>query len=101
MSRFFRSTSDSESESDSELSQITSEDDFSDQSTDNEEQQEEEAPKRSRFLRGEADSDDSDEEGGRRQVKSQKDKRMEGLQAIVRSIENGQKNNDVSRKENR
>ncbi|KAI8348039.1 eukaryotic translation initiation factor 3 subunit 8 N-terminus-domain-containing protein [Choanephora cucurbitarum] len=95
MSRFFRSTSDSESESDSELSQITSEDDFSDQSTDNEEQQgEEEAPKRSRFLRGEADSDDSDEEGGRRQVKSQKDKRMEGLQAIVRSIENGQKNND-------
>ncbi|KAI8328953.1 eukaryotic translation initiation factor 3 subunit 8 N-terminus-domain-containing protein [Blakeslea trispora] len=97
MSRFFRSISDNESESDSELSQITSEDDFSDQedSSENEqEDQEQETPKRSRFLRGEADSDDSDEEGGKRQVKSQKDKRIEGLQAIVKSVENGQKNND-------
>ena len=97
MSRFFRSTSDSESESDSELSQITSEDDFSDQeeSSENEQEQEDqEAPRRSRFLRGEADSDDSDEDGGKRQVKSQKDKRIEGLQAIVKSVENGQKNND-------
>lgn len=99
MSRFFRSTSDSESESESDNSQFSSEGEFSNNDSDNEEQQrqqDEDEPKKSRFLKGGEDSDDSDEEGlgAKRQVKSQKDKRLEGLLASVKVIESGQKNND-------
>lgn len=97
MSRFFRSTSDSESETDSDISQYSSEEDFSDES-DNEEQQqqqqEEDEPKKSRFLKGGDDSDSDDESLVKRQVKSLKDKRLEGLLTSVKTIENGQKNND-------
>ncbi|SAM04062.1 hypothetical protein [Absidia glauca] len=102
MSRFFRSNSDSESESDSSDNDSfydedvlsSSEEEESDVEADQEDQQ---ASKKSRFLKGgDSDSDlDSDDEGGRkRQVKSQKDKRLEDMQSAAKAIENGRKNND-------
>ncbi|KAG2237238.1 eukaryotic translation initiation factor 3 subunit 8 N-terminus-domain-containing protein [Thamnidium elegans] len=97
MSRFFRSTSDSESETDSDISQYSSEEEFSDGSDEEEQQQqqqEEDEPKKSRFLKGGDDSDSDDESSVKRQVKSLKDKRLEGLFVSVKAIENGQKNND-------
>lgn len=96
MSRFFRSTSDSESETDSDISQYSSEEEFSDGSDDEgqQQQQEEDEPKKSRFLKGGDDSDSDDESSVKRQVKSLKDKRLEGLFMSVKAIENGQKNND-------
>lgn len=98
MSRFFRSTSDSESETDSDISQYSSEEEFSDGSDDEgqqqQQQQEEDEPKKSRFLKGGDDSDSDDESSVKRQVKSLKDKRLEGLFVSVKAIENGQKNND-------
>ncbi|GAA5804708.1 hypothetical protein HPULCUR_010211 [Helicostylum pulchrum] len=98
MSRFFRSTSDSESETDSDISQYSSEEEFSDGSGDEgqqqQQQQEEDEPKKSRFLKGGDNSDSDDESSVKRQVKSLKDKRLEGLFVSVKAIENGQKNND-------
>ncbi|KAI9260166.1 eukaryotic translation initiation factor 3 subunit 8 N-terminus-domain-containing protein [Sporodiniella umbellata] len=97
MSRFFRSTSDTESESDSSeneslYSQSDSEYDSEAESyhsdTGNDQP-------RNRFLKGGSDSDDSDDEGNRkRQARSQKDKRLEEMESAAKSIENGQKNND-------
>eukprot|EP00158_Paraphelidium_tribonemae_P009730 Partr_v1_DN28943_c4_g1_i12_m26094 putative Component of the eukaryotic translation initiation factor 3 (eIF-3) complex, which is involved in protein synthesis and, together with other initiation factors, stimulates binding of mRNA and methionyl-tRNAi to the 40S ribosome (By similarity) len=80
MSRFFHGgSSDSETE--------TSSDDYS--STDSEEQEQIQAapsgPQRfSRFLK---DSDDSDEEGGKRVVRSALDKSQEELRSIVKAID--------------
>ncbi|KAK9356725.1 eukaryotic translation initiation factor 3 subunit 8 N-terminus-domain-containing protein [Lipomyces doorenjongii] len=47
----------------------------------------------SRFLRGE-ESDESDEDESKRVVKSAKDKRLEEIDAIIRTIENARKIND-------
>ncbi|CAO3592125.1 unnamed protein product [Absidia cylindrospora] len=99
MSRFFRSTSDTESETDSSdnesfYDEVSSEEEESDVEVEEEEQQ---TSKKSRFLKGgDSDSDlDSDDEGGRkRQVKSQKDKRLDDMQSAAKAIENGRKNND-------
>ncbi|SAM00896.1 hypothetical protein [Absidia glauca] len=101
MSRFFRSNSDSESETDSSDNDFydedvlsSSEEEESDVEADQDDQQE---SKKSRFLKGgDSDSDmDSDEEGGRkRQVKSQKDKRLEDMHSAAKAIDNGRKNND-------
>ncbi|ORZ22434.1 eukaryotic translation initiation factor 3 subunit 8 N-terminus-domain-containing protein [Absidia repens] len=99
MSRFFRSTSDTESETDSSdnesfYDEVSSEEEESDVEVEEEEQQ---TSKKSRFLKGgDSDSDmDSDDEGGRkRQVKSQKDKRLEDMHSAAKAIENGRKNND-------
>ncbi|KAI9024397.1 eukaryotic translation initiation factor 3 subunit 8 N-terminus-domain-containing protein [Phycomyces nitens] len=102
MSRFFRSASDSESDSESSDNESFISDDLSDNEVDSEgeeEKQQDDQPKKSRFLKGEDDSDDdSDGEfGGKRQVKSQKDKRLEEMQGSVKAIENGQKNSDWTR----
>ncbi|KAI7857076.1 eukaryotic translation initiation factor 3 subunit 8 N-terminus-domain-containing protein [Circinella umbellata] len=101
MSRFFRSVSDSESDSDSSDNEsfISDEELSSDEGEHSDEEQEnqEEQPKKSRFLKGaETDSDEeSDEEFGRkRQVKSALDKRLDEMNSSIKAIENGQKNND-------
>ncbi|KAI8093474.1 eukaryotic translation initiation factor 3 subunit 8 N-terminus-domain-containing protein [Halteromyces radiatus] len=99
MSRFFRSTSDTESETDSSdnesfYDEVTSEEEESDVEVEEEDQQ---TSKKSRFLKGgDSESDmDSDEEFGRkRQVKSQKDKRLEDMHSAAKAIDNGRKNND-------
>ncbi|KAL0080500.1 eukaryotic translation initiation factor 3 subunit 8 N-terminus-domain-containing protein [Phycomyces blakesleeanus] len=101
MSRFFRSASDSESDSESSDNEsYISDDDH--ESTDDEVEQEElgEAqPKKSRFLKGTgSDSDSGDDEFSRkRQVKSQKDKRLDEMENSIKAIESGQKNNDWGR----
>lgn len=97
MSRFFRSTSDTESETDSSeneslYSQSDSEYDSEAESyhsdTGNDQP-------RNRFLKGGSDSDESDDETSKkRQARSQKDKRLEEMESAAKSIENGQKNND-------
>ncbi|KAI7869875.1 eukaryotic translation initiation factor 3 subunit 8 N-terminus-domain-containing protein [Spinellus fusiger] len=105
MSRFFRSASDSESETDSSDNEsFISDEELSDNEADSSEdegnKQQDDQPKKSRFLKGNGDDsdDDSDEEFGRkRQVKSQKDKRIEEMQSCVKAIENGQKNSDWTR----
>ena len=101
MSRFFRSVSDSESDSESSDNEsfISDEELSSDEEEHSDEEQEnqEEQPKKSRFLKGaETDSDEeSDEEFGRkRQVKSALDKRLDEMNSSIKAIENGQKNND-------
>lgn len=98
-SRFFRSASDSESESESSDNESFISDE--ELSSDEEEMEsdddlkKDDQPKKNRFLKGGSDSDeDSDEEGGRRQIKSQKDKRYEEMEACVKSIENGERIND-------
>jgi translation initiation factor 3 subunit C len=48
---------------------------------------------RDRFLRG-AQSDESDEDDGKRVVKSAKDKRLQEIEATTKAIENGGKIND-------
>ncbi|KAG1180489.1 hypothetical protein G6F70_002222 [Rhizopus microsporus] len=99
MSRFFRSTSDTESETDSSeneslYSQSDSEYDSEAESYHSEAAQDQ--PK-NRFLKGGSDSEDSDDETSRkRQARSQKDKRLEEMENAVKAIENGQKNNDWS-----
>ncbi|KAI9492156.1 eukaryotic translation initiation factor 3 subunit 8 N-terminus-domain-containing protein [Zychaea mexicana] len=100
MSRFFRSVSDSESDSESSDNEsFISDEELSSEAeeSDEEEQAQEEQPKKSRFLKGaESDSDEeSDEEFGRkRQVKSALDKRLDEMNSSLKAIENGQKNND-------
>lgn len=99
MSRFFRSTSDTESETDSSeneslYSQSDSEYDSEAESYHSEAAQDQ--PK-NRFLKGGSDTEDSDDETSRkRQARSQKDKRLEEMENAVKAIENGQKNNDWS-----
>ena len=51
------------------------------------------AATRDRFLRG-AQSDESDEDEGKRVVKSAKDKRLQEIEATTKLIENGGKIND-------
>jgi translation initiation factor 3 subunit C len=102
MSRFFRSNSDSESETDSSDNDSLYDEDVLSSSGEEESdveahQEDQQGSKKSRFLKGgDSDSDlDSDDEGGRkRQVKSQKDKRLEDMQSAAKAIENGRKNND-------
>ncbi|KAI8341430.1 eukaryotic translation initiation factor 3 subunit 8 N-terminus-domain-containing protein [Chlamydoabsidia padenii] len=102
MSRFFRSTSDTESETDSSDNESFYDEDVSSSSEEEDsdveaEQEDQQASKKSRFLKGgDSDSDmDSDDEGGRkRQVKSQKDKRLEDMHSAAKAIDNGRKNND-------
>ncbi|KAI9263378.1 eukaryotic translation initiation factor 3 subunit 8 N-terminus-domain-containing protein [Phascolomyces articulosus] len=101
MSRFFRSVSDSESDSESsDNDSFISDEELSSsegEESDEEQETQEEQPKKSRFLKGaESDSDeDSDEEFGRkRQVKSALDKRLDEMNSSIKAIENGQKNND-------
>ncbi|KAI8374254.1 eukaryotic translation initiation factor 3 subunit 8 N-terminus-domain-containing protein [Radiomyces spectabilis] len=98
MSRFFRSASDSESETDtSDNESFISDEELSSEEESDFEEEQDDQPQKSRFLKGaESDSDEeSDEEFGRkRQVKSQKDKRLEEMQNSIKAIENGQKNKD-------
>jgi translation initiation factor 3 subunit C len=99
-SRFFRSATDSESETESSDNESFISDE--ELSSDEEEIEADEdlkgddQPKKNRFLKGGSDSelDSEDEEGGRRQIKSQKDKRYEEMESCVKTIENGEKNND-------
>lgn len=99
-SRFFRSATDSESETESSDNESF----ISDEELSSDEEEIEadddlkgdDQPKKNRFLKGGSDSeeDSEDEEGGRRQIKSQKDKRYEEMESCVKTIENGEKNND-------
>lgn len=105
MSRFFQgSDSDTDSSSSSEEDVYSDEDEEqSDQgsqmgdedSEDQEESGDEGGPEARRlyFLRG-ALSDESDEDEGKRVVKSAKDKRWQEIEATSKSIENGGKIND-------
>ncbi|CAM0136459.1 Translation initiation factor 3 subunit c [Umbelopsis sp. WA50703] len=99
-SRFFRSATDSESESESSDNEsfISDEELSSDEEEfeSDDDLKKDDQPKKNRFLKGGSDSDEDseDEEGGRRQIKSQKDKRYEEMESCVKSIENGEKNND-------
>jgi translation initiation factor 3 subunit C len=100
MSRFLRSTSDTESDSESSSDNESqySEDDFSSDEesyhSDDQQADADDQPKKSRFLKGGSDSDSDDESTQKRQARSQKDKRLDEMEAAVRAIENGQKNND-------
>ncbi|KAF7792277.1 hypothetical protein EIP86_003313 [Pleurotus ostreatoroseus] len=84
MSRFLRSAGDDssdESESESE--------DESEMSSD-----EEDKPKRSRFLKTGSDDESSDEDEGKRVVKSAKEKRLEEMEAAGKMMDNALKIND-------
>lgn len=100
MSRFFRSASDSESDTESDESFISDEELSSEEeefSEEEEEQIQDQQPKKSRFLKGvgtDSEEESDEEEGQKRQVKSQKDKRLDEIQNSARLIENGLKNND-------
>lgn len=86
-SKFFRGDSDSETEDDDIIS---SDDDELD-----EEPQEVPATTRRRFLKGAGvESDESDEDDIKREVKSAKSKRIEALEISAKIIENAQKIND-------
>jgi translation initiation factor 3 subunit C len=52
------------------------------------------AARRNKFLRGAVASDESDEDEGKRVVKSAKDKRLQEIEATSKAIENGGKIND-------
>ncbi|KAK9368969.1 eukaryotic translation initiation factor 3 subunit 8 N-terminus-domain-containing protein [Lipomyces kononenkoae] len=118
MSRFFAGgSSDSESESSEEelyseseeekSEEELSEDEDEEESTEEDESEAESSDEddargflkpgakagASRFLRGE-ESDESDEEDSKRIVKSAKDKRLEEIDAIIRTIDNAKKIND-------
>lgn len=83
MSRFLKTAG-----GDSSSSSESSDEDDSDESGDDD------APKKSKFLKG-APSDDSDsEEETKKIVKSAKDKRVEEMEAIIKSLENANKIND-------
>ena len=106
MSRFFQG-----SDSDTDTSSSSDEDIYSDQEdeeqseegsdmgedeSEQEESSEEEGRgpmRRDYFLRG-AQSDESEEEEGKRVVKSAKDKRLQEIEATTKAIENGGKIND-------
>ncbi|KAK9454119.1 eukaryotic translation initiation factor 3 subunit 8 N-terminus-domain-containing protein [Dipodascopsis uninucleata] len=93
----------SEVEASEEESEEESEDDMSNGSEDEETSDDDDNAKgflkssakggASRFLRGE-ESEDSDEDELKRVVKSAKDKRLEEIDSIIRSIDNAKKIND-------
>jgi translation initiation factor 3 subunit C len=108
MSRFFQGSDSDEDSSSSSDEEIYSDEDEeqSDQDSgmddDDEDETEEEgsgdedrgpAARRAFFLR-ETVSDESDEDEGKRVVKSAKDKRLEEIEATSKAIENGGKIND-------
>lgn len=106
MSRFFKgglsdsdtSSSDEELYSEAEESEAeegsSSESGSEDESEEAEESGDDEGG--SRFLKGGrgGSDDESDEDEGKRVVKSAKDKRLEEIEASIKLIENGQKIND-------
>jgi translation initiation factor 3 subunit C len=107
MSRFFQgSDSDTDSSSSSDEGIYSDQEDeqpsdvpfeLEDGSDDEEQGTEDEergpAARRDFFLKGAA-SDDSDEDEGKRVVKSAKDKRLQEIEATSKAIENGGKIND-------
>jgi translation initiation factor 3 subunit C len=109
MSRFFQgSDSDTDSSSSSEediysgqeddevqSDGLSGMDDDSDEDEDEASDGEDRGPaaRRDYFLRGAA-SDESDEDEGKRVVKSAKDKRLQEIEATTKAIENGGKIND-------
>lgn len=108
MSRFFQGSDSDEDSSSSSDEEIYSEDDeeHSDRDFQMEDEDEEEGTEeegsgdedrgldaRRAFLR-ETVSDESDEDEGKRVVKSAKDKRLEEIEATAKAIENGGKIND-------
>lgn len=122
--RFFRSVSDSESESSSEEEELLSddsddetaaapkkakapkgsddsdeddsdEDDEEDEDNDDDEKKGDGAKKpMSRFMKGAASDDSDSEEDVKRVIKSAKDKRLDEMEAVVKSIENAQRIDD-------
>ncbi|KAJ3107916.1 Translation initiation factor 3 subunit c [Phlyctochytrium planicorne] len=112
MSRFFRAGSDSESESDSDISKSDSESEQSEeqddsQEADSDDSDDDDQPKKgapvsgkNRFLKGAAQSDDESEDddeddmGGKKAMRSAKDKRYDEMRAIVKLLNNGKKIND-------
>lgn len=104
MSRFFQgSDSDSETSSSEESVSFSEQEDEeqSEEGSEMEDESEEESDEEERgamarrdyFLRG-AQSDESDEEEGRRVVRSAKDKRLQEIETTTKAIENGGKIND-------
>ena len=110
MSRFFQgSDSDTDTSSSSEDEMYSESEEESDQHSDMEAQSDEDeseesdegsdyeargpAARRDYFMKGAA-SDESDEEGGKRVVKSARDKRLQEIEATTKAIENGGKIND-------
>ncbi|KAL9934715.1 hypothetical protein V8E36_006490 [Tilletia maclaganii] len=105
-SRFFRAASDSESESsdEEELSELSSgEEDGPKGSDDSDEDSDDDAndgraqtrQPMSRFMRGAASDDDSDESDEVRTViRSARDKRVDEVEATLKTIENAQRIND-------
>jgi translation initiation factor 3 subunit C len=106
MSRFFQgsdSDTDSSSSSDDEiysdqedapLSDGPSEmGDDSDEGESSEDEDRGPAARRDKFLKG-VESDESDEDEGKRVVKSAKDKRLQEIEATSKAIDNGGKIND-------
>lgn len=108
MSRFFQgsdSDTDSSSSSDEEIYSDQEDEEQFDNDLEMDEDDEDEseaegsgeedegAQKRNTFLRG-AVSDESDEEEGKRVVRSAKDKRLQEIEATTKLIENGGKIND-------
>ncbi|KAL7276916.1 Translation initiation factor 3 subunit c [Rhizina undulata] len=105
MSRFFHgglSDSDTSSSDEEELYSEEEEEEASEKESGSEEEESEEESEESesdaeggeRFRKGAALSDDSDEDEGRRVVKSAKDKRFGEIESSIKSIENAQKIND-------
>ena len=110
MSRFFQgsdSDTDSSSSSGDEFSdqdELQQSDDEPFMSDDDEKASDEEesgdegekgpAARRDFFLRGHEERDESDEEEGKRVVKSAKDKRLQEIEATTKAIDNGSKIND-------
>jgi translation initiation factor 3 subunit C len=105
MSRFFQgSDSDSDTSSSEESVSFSEQEDevqseggseMEDESEEEESDEEERGAmaRRDYFLRG-AQSDESDEEEGRRVVRSAKDKRLQEIETTTKAIENGGKIND-------
>lgn len=106
MSRFFAgsdSDTDTSSSSDEDIYSEQEDEEQSEGLSDMDESSEEDesgsdedrgpAAIRDRFLRG-AQSDESDEDEGKRVVKSAKDKRLQEIEATTKAIENGGKIND-------
>ncbi|EIW82943.1 eukaryotic translation initiation factor 3 subunit 8 [Coniophora puteana RWD-64-598 SS2] len=87
MSRFLRTAGDSDSDSDSGSDEEESE--MSD-----EDEAKEEVKKKSRFMRSDSESEDESDEDVKRVVKSNKDKRLDEIEATGKGIDNGLKIND-------
>lgn len=83
MARFLKTAGGDSSSSDS-----SDEDDDSDESD-----SDDEAPKKSRFLKGASDDSESEEET-KKIVKSAKDKRVEEMEGIIKTLDNANKIND-------